>query len=218
MKLFSKVISIVFHPLFISAYFLLFLYWLNASFLDFKDRNNTGLIIISILSSTILFPAIALFLMKGLNLIESIEMKDKKERVGPLIVTSLFYIWMYLNFKRNNIVPEYLTFFILGTTIALFFGFFTTLFYKVSLHAIGISGLITGLYLIRVKYHFDDLVLSMVHRNWILQSDLLFVFLVVIAGLVGTARLYLKDHSNKQVYLGYGLGVTSMLFAFFLFY
>ena len=120
MRLAASFFSYLFHPLFLAAYFLLLVYWVNPVFLDFSDRHSSFLIIFSLLTSTILFPGVAIFLMKGLKLIDSIQMRDKKERVGPLIVTGLFYIWVFLNLKNNSLVPEYMSFFMLGASIALF--------------------------------------------------------------------------------------------------
>ncbi|MBK8701621.1 MAG: hypothetical protein IPN29_19540 [Saprospiraceae bacterium] len=214
MKPFSVLLSYLFHPLFISAYFIWLIYWMNPVFMDFSENNGSQLIIISLLTSTILFPGIAIFMMKGLKLIDSIQMRDKKERVGPLIVTSLFYIWVFLNFKRNSLVPEYITYFMLGATLSLFICFFFTLFFKVSLHTVGFGSLLLGLAIIRFKYAFDDVILTLPGKTLIVSTDLILLCILILGGIVGTSRLLLDAHTPKQVYLGYLLGASAMLAAY----
>ncbi len=217
MRNFSYGISVLFHPLFMSAYFLLFLYLLNPVFIDGSSKQ-AGLFLIQLLASTIVFPMVSIFMMKGLGFIDSVEMKDHKERIGPLLITAIFYIWMFLNFKRSTFVPDYITYFLLGCTISLFVSFFITLFYKISLHAVAISGLICGLYIIKTKYFFYELILPFFGSKLLASADILIIFLLLILGLVGTARLYLKDHNPNQIYFGYGVGALSMAMAYIVFF
>jgi hypothetical protein len=217
MRHFSKSISILFHPLFMSAYFLLFLYMLNPVFIDIND-SIASLFLIQLMAATIVFPMIAIFMMKGLGFIDSVEMSDHKERVGPLLTTSIFYIWMYLNFKRSSYVPDYITYFLLGSTVALFLSFFITLFYKISLHAMAISGLIVGLYLVKTKYFFYEMILPLLGRTWVIHADILIIFLILLAGLIGSCRLYLDAHNKQQIYLGYMVGFISMIGAYIFYF
>ncbi len=217
MRNFSYGISVLFHPLFMSAYFLLFLYLLNPIFIDISDKT-AALFIIQLLAATILFPMVSIFMMKGLGFIDSIEMKDHKERVGPLLTTSIFYIWMFLNFKRSSYVPDYITYFLLGSTVSLFISFFITLFYKISLHAVAISGLIFGLYIVKTKYYFYEWIMPFLDNTYVINADILILFLLLIAGLIGTCRLFLKEHTAQQIYTGYGVGFISMVVAYVVYF
>jgi hypothetical protein len=213
MRNFSYGISVLFHPLFMSAYFLLFLYMLNPVFIDIADKTAT-LFIIQLLAATIVFPMVAIFMMKGLGFIDSVEMKDHKERVGPLLTTSIFYIWMYLNFKRSSYVPDYITYFLLGCTVSLFVSFFITLFYKISLHAVAIAGLICGLYIVKTKYFFYEFILPLIGKTYVINADILILVLLLVCGLIGTCRIFLKEHTTTQIYTGYAVGSLSMAIAF----
>jgi hypothetical protein len=214
MNTFSKAVSIVFHPIFISGYFLLILYWLNPVYMDFSERKVAPVIIITFLASTIVFPIIAIFLMKNLGIIQSLEMKDSKERIGPLMATFVFYVWIYLNFKNNDTIPEYVTFFVLGTTISLVISLALSTKYKISLHAAGIAGLTLGLYIIKTKYYFYEVWFTMFGKHIILNANFIIMFLILIMGIIGTTRLHLKAHTSHQVYAGYALGIFSMLMAY----
>lgn len=152
-------------------------------------------------------------MMKGLNLISSLEMKDKKERVGPLIITGIFYLWIYLNTSKHSYVPDYIVYFILGTIITLFTCFFINLFFKISLHAAGIAGLIAGLYIVVNKYQYNEVGLSFFKTSLLIKTNIILILLILIAGIVGSARLVLKEHNNKEIYWGYGVGVAAMFVA-----
>ncbi len=186
-------------------------------FLDFQEQSSM-ILLFSFLGSTILFPMIAIFMMKGLNIIDSLEMSDKKERVGPLLITSLFYIWSFLNFKKYGSVPEYVTFFTLGATIALFMSFFITLFEKISLHTVAFSGLITSLLLIMNKYKFYEFGIKVLGSNLLVDGIILIMFLLILLGLIATARLYLNAHNLRQIYLGCGVGVIGMILGFVIYF
>lgn len=218
MKQVAGFFSYLFHPLFLTAYFLLLVYWMNPIFIDFSDHHASFLIIFSLLTSTILFPGIAIFLMKGLNLIDSIHMRDKRERVGPLIVTGLFYVWVFVNLKNNSFVPEYLAYFMLGGTLALFMGFFFTLFFKVSLHTIGLGALTAAFFLVKNHYSFADVALPWWgHSSLIIDTNVVLILLILISGWVASCRLLLKAHTLFQLYLGYFLGCIAMLLAYFIY-
>jgi hypothetical protein len=195
-----------------SGYFVLLISLLNPVMTDFSS-GAPGLVLISFLGSTIIFPLIAIFMMKALNLIESVHMREKKERVGPLLITSLFYIWSFLNFKRYGTLPEYYTYFTLGATITLFASFFITLFDKISLHTAAFTALITGLYFIKMKYKFYEFYIIFLKRYYIINADLLLALLILLLGVVATSRLYLHEHNPKQIYMGCMIGFVSMVIA-----
>ncbi len=208
----ANVISYLTHPLFMSGYFVLLIMMVHPMFLDFGNIAST-IVLISFLASTILFPLIAILMMKGLNLIESIHMEEKKERVGPLLITSLFYVWSFLNFKKYGAVPEYFTFFTLGATIALFASFFITLFDKISLHTVAFSALITGFVIIKWEYKFYEFILPLFSKSYLINTDIFIAVLIFLLGVIGTSRLYLQAHNTKQIYMGCAVGFLSMVVA-----
>lgn len=82
----------------------------NPYIFGFSGPKAQGLVLISILTISVMFPLIAIVMMKTLGLISSIEMPDKKERIGPLIITGLFYMWLYVNVRHNDNIPSALSF------------------------------------------------------------------------------------------------------------
>jgi hypothetical protein len=131
---FAKAVSIIFHPLFLISYVLFYLMVANPFIFGFSGPKSQGLIIISVVTISMMFPLIAIFMMKALGLIKSLEMEDKIERIGPLIVTGLFYMWLYVNVRNNDNIPECnFIFYFRHSTIAIFLALTINSFTKISL-------------------------------------------------------------------------------------
>jgi hypothetical protein len=216
----SKLVSFIMHPLFIISYVLFFLMQVNPYIFGYSGPKSQGLIVISIVTISFMFPMISILLMKALGLIQTIEMKDKKERIGPLIVTGLFYMWLYVNVRNNSNIPDALSFFILGSTISVFMALMINSFTKISLHTIAMGGLTAGIMFIIFNWTYGTIDIPFPWLNFQLRiSDRLVAMIVVIlAGAVGSSRLYLKAHKEDEIYGGYLVGVLSQIIAFRIFF
>lgn len=179
-----------------------------------REEKANGLMIISVVMTTVFFPVVSISLMKALDLIDSFEMKEKKERVGPLIVTSLFYFWLYLNVRTNSIVPMPLSCFVLGTVVSLFISFFINNFSKISLHAVGMGGLVMALILVRINFLYDTFIVNSFIGQFIISTNLIIVLGILLAGLLCTARLSKSAHSTSQIYLGIMVGIVAQMIGF----
>jgi hypothetical protein len=204
------------HPLFIIGYVLLYIIMANPYLFGFSSPKAQGLVIISVLSIAIMFPLIAILMMKALGLISSLEMPDKNERIGPLIITGLFYMWLYVNVRNNDNIPSELTFFILGSTIAVFIGLTINSFTKISLHTIAAGGFMAGMLLVIMNssYGFIDIPLPILNIEWRVSDRMLMMIILILGGAVGSARLYLKAHRPDEIYGGYFVGILSQMVAY----
>ena len=219
LKVFAKMISVVAHPIFITGYVLLFLIYNNPYIFGFYGEKARGLIIISALSVSILFPVIAILLMRATGLISSLEMKDKRERIGPLIATGIFYMWLYINIRTNSQVPEAFSFFMLGATISVFMALIFNIFSKISLHTIGMGGLLAGMLIIITKwsYGWTDIEVPWLGFGCMFSDRFILICCILLAGITGTSRLYLGAHRNDEIYGGYLVGIFAQM-AGFIFY
>ena len=215
MRLISKGIAYLFHPIFFVMY-MFFLYRLINPYLFISnDSRASGLITMSVISLTVLFPLLCILLMKRLGLIPGINMHNNKDRVGPLIATGLFYLWLYVNVKDNDIVPDIFNYYLLGVIIALFMAFFINNFTKISLHAIAISSVVAALFFLKFEFEYNEFLIRFSPTNiYIVSIDLLIILSIVLAGLTGTSRLILGAHKNDQVYGGYMVGAFAHLIAY----
>jgi hypothetical protein len=215
-KLLAKVISYLMHPLFLIGYVLVFLMQTNRYLFSFPNDKAIGLTLITILSISIMFPLIALIMMKALGLIKSFEMEDKHDRILPLIITGLFYLWLFVNIRKNDTIPAAFTFFVLGSTIAIFLALIINNFTKISLHTIGAGGFVAAIIAIVFQwtYGFTDLPIPFLHIEYRLSDRLVIMLAVMLAGIVGTSRLYLRAHKPDEVYGGYTVGILSQMIAY----
>ncbi len=212
----AHIISVIMHPLFIIGYVLLFIIMANPYLFGFSGPKAQGLVIISVLSISIMFPLIAILMMKALGLISSLEMPEKNERIGPLIITGLFYMWLYVNVRNNDNIPSILTFFILGSTIAVFIGLTINSFSKISLHTIAAGGFVSGMLIVilNCSFGFIDIPLPLVGLEWRVSDRMMMIIVLLLGGAVGSARLFLKAHQKDEVYGGYIVGILSQMVAY----
>lgn len=204
MKIFAKFISYIFHPLLFPTFGTVFILLVNPILYGhFPDKLHIVWLII-VFALTFVFPSIWLMMMKRLDMIESVELKTAKERIIPFVAAATFYLWTTWMFKPNTnmkIPPNALVFFMMaGASVSLSIGFFINLFDKISIHSIA-AGSMIGLFLSVIKFSSLDL-------------RLLLPIAILLAGLIGTARLYLKEHNVQQVFLGYFVGFLGQFISF----
>lgn len=147
-------------------------------------------------------------------MVSSLALHDRHERIGPYIISGLFYMWMFINFKHNQSIPFALTVATLGATIGLFFAFFFNNFTKISAHAVGMGGL-TGLAAINsIYFSFDTFALN---TWWFgpveFSTNFVVMIIVVLTGIVCTARMIVDAHTPKQIYGGLAAGFAAQFIA-----
>lgn len=215
MKHFANVISFIFHPLIIISYLLLLLLIINPYLFSIQNEKALGILMIYVVMLTIVMPGITVLLMRAMGFVNSIHLKERTERIIPLIITGGFYLWLFVNIYENTTIPLAFSIFVLGSTIGLFLTFFFSLFTKVSLHTTGVGGLFVGILLIKYNFSYESFGLDLGSLgSYLVSTDMLIFISLFIAGLVGTSRLLLKAHSLNEVGLGYLIGIISQLVAF----
>jgi hypothetical protein len=209
MRTIAHAISFVFHPLFMMTYMAILLSLINPYLFGVNDISGNVIFILQIFFSTFFLPALAVVMMKMLGFVETLEMEDKAERIGPLIATLIFFLWMSYNFYHSSLIPLAFTIFMVGSTIALCLAFAINVVSKISLHAIGMGGLlgmiiITMLYFSYGYFQVGGLSVSM---------NALLMVVIVICGLVGTSRLLLEAHQPMDLYGGFFIGFGTQFLA-----
>lgn len=215
MKILAKILSFIFHPLFILVYVLTLLMVINPYLFRIPDEKIKVVFFTYTMVSLIVIPVISILILKQLNVIKSFRMEDKMERVGPLIIVGIVYMWLFLNYKNTASVPIIFAAFLLGSVFSVFVSFFINNFTKISLHTVGMGGLTAAVMLMKYKLKYDTLYVNLYFLGqYNVNIYLILLLVILIAGLIGTARLYLNAHTTKQVYLGYLIGFLSQIIAF----
>jgi len=197
----GQFLSYILHPLFIPTYFMLYLMRvLPFEFVGITEWQLT-LRLFSVFWLTAFFPAFAVFLMWRLKLSDSIFLRTQKERIIPYVITMFFYWWMYYLSRNFTDQPIALKFFYFGIFIATAIGLIANNFIKVSLHTMGVSGLLTAVIIVGFHYPIDNAI-------WALM-------VVLITALVVSARMLVSDHTRQELIAGLLIGFLTQVMAYF---
>ncbi|MBX2891540.1 MAG: hypothetical protein KF734_11465 [Saprospiraceae bacterium] len=216
-KTLAHALSVLFHPLLVLTYALLLLILINPYAFSVRSLSDKRAVILflSVFSTSFLLPAFGVALMKPLGFVKSFQMRDKMERTGPYILSSVFYLWLYKNLSSADQAPPLFNAFVLGATIGLFLAFFINIFTKISAHAVGMGGLVAMMLLTNKAWGAAFVSLSLGSGTLQLSLNAVIALLVVLAGWVGMARLALGAHTPADLYRGYAAGIVAVFLAGF---
>lgn len=201
MRVISRSISFLFHPVFLPLLSIFILFQLPF-YINYKytaDYRNA--IYLIILLNTIILPVLANLYLLNRKVISALEMPTAKERRIPYFISVLIFVFTLYVLEKINFHPVYLSLFrSVNISLVLLF-FFAVGNLKVSAHLCGIGGLCGMLLVLAVGFHVDTF-------------EILCLFLL-IGGMVGTSRLYLKAHSGWELLLGFLIGFVPQIYLLF---
>lgn len=198
-KIYAAFFSYLFHPVLIPLYVSLFLVYIHpTAFAGFSDAEKKQTILIVTLN-LVFFPLISVLLLRAVGFIDSIYLRTQKDRIIPYIASGIFFFWAYTVFKQQPQYPLILTSFVLGIFLASSIALIANIYFKISMHAIGMGSWI-GIFLILVKN--NEMLMT-----WPLSMVLL------ITGLVCSARILISSHQPKDIYMGLFVGFIAQVAA-----
>lgn len=199
LRIVAKVISYVFHPLFIPTYVFYFLTQAFPYAFSGMRENDALFRTVVVFINTAFFPAVAIFLLWRLKFIDSIFLKTQRERIAPYMIVMVFYWWLWYLSKNFTDQPFALRIFFLGIFLTTPIALVINHFFKISMHAIGMGS--AAAFLTIVAFTSGSHLGVPVSIAWLLT------------GIVCTARFLVSDHTNKEVYTGLFLGMVCQLIA-----
>ncbi len=201
LRFWAHFFSVIFHPLFIPLIGAWFLAFVQPDYFTGISPHEKTMIVIRVGYNTIFYPALTVVLLKALGFSKSILLKTQRERIVPYIATNIFYFWVFLVFRNQSEVPHILTGFIFGAFLASSAGLLANIYFKISMHALGIGSL-CGIMLIIIFSGFSYAVF--------LTAMLVFI----ITGIVSTSRLIVSDHKPFDIYSGILISILCQIIAF----
>ena len=170
--------------------FIIFNYYNYAAF-----SGKSFFILLGVFAITVIaLPAYFIFSLKRSGHIDSYEMETIQERKLPLLFTASALLFNYYLMQRANMMQLYQWYF-LSASIAGVLALAISLFYKISLHTLGM-GFLFGLGLVLSQANNADM-------RWYL------VGVLALSGVVASSRLILLAHTRPQIYLGFFIGIIS---------
>lgn len=196
----AQIFSYVFHPLFIPVIATWYIAFIQAGYFTGIPYGEKIYVLVRVAYNTIFFPAFTIILLKALGFIDSIFLRTRRERIIPYIAANIFYFWMYLVFRSQPEVPLILTSFIFGIFLSSSFALLANIYFKISMHALGVGALL-------------GLLLLVIFSGSSYGVFLPAMLIILLTGFVCTSRLIVSDHMPFDIYAGIFIGMLSQLIA-----
>lgn len=196
-RVLAKIISYIFHPLFVPVYITAFLLSVQPYLFDSYTpaQKILKLIMYAVLYS--LFPLVTVLLTRALGFVDTVFLKSQKERIIPYIACGIYYFWACYVVRHQAENSREVVQLAIAIFIASWGGLMANIVMKVSMHAMSMGILVA----------FMTMMTMFEGGNYTVYLSIS----ILIAGLVCTSRLVVSDHTNKEIYVGLLIGIASML-------
>jgi len=195
----AKIISYVFHPLFVPVYTAWFLITVQPYLFGSFTPTEKMITILRFFIMYSFFPLVTVLLAKALGFLDSIFLKTQKERVIPYIACGIYYFWMCYVLRNQDQFSKEVVQLSMAIFIASSIGLIVNIYMKVSMHAISVGILLAFMVLLAMTQP----------GNYTVYLSISFL----MAGMVCTSRLILSDHTPAEIYIGLLVGCLSQWLA-----
>ena len=187
----ANALSNALSPLMMPTYGVFLTLWVSVlCLLSYGTRVTVLLMCMGI---TCILPLIFLSVLHHFKLVKDFQVSQRQERLIPYLFTALCYaVAAYYLFYRHS--PQWFVMFMVGSAVTVLVVAIINLKWKISAHMAGIGGIIALVYQIHVQG------LSAFYLLWLI------CILIMVAGLLGSARLTLQRHNLWQVLAGVVVG------------
>lgn len=190
----ARVISAIFTPF--SIPFLAFLILFLFSYLRIMPIQYKLIVLGVVYCFTILMPTLTIFLFRKINGFSPEDLGERKRRFMPFLLTITSYVFCLVMMHRLNI-PWYMTGIILAALIMMVICIVVNLKWKLSEHMAGVGTIVGGLVSFSALFGYNPV--------WWL------CLFILIAGVLGTARIILQHHTLGEVLVGFAVGLICSL-------
>ena len=190
----ARVISAIFTPF--SIPFLAFLILFLFSYLRIMPIQYKLIVLGVVYCFTILMPTLTIFLFRKINGFSPEDLGERKRRFMPFLLTITSYVFCLVMMHRLNI-PWYMTGIILAALIMMVICIIVNLKWKLSEHMAGVGAIVGGLVSFSALFGYNPI--------WWL------CLFILIAGVLGTARIILQHHTLGEVLVGFVVGLICSL-------
>lgn len=152
-----------------------------------------------VLALTAIFPVLFIYTLMRAGKVKDLDISDRRERMLPLIMTLVCYAlaagYMYIVHA-----PWWLVMYFVSGCVTVIVAFVISLYWKISVHGAGMGNMIGFLTALAVN---DVTTVNIM--PWICG-------LIILTGMVGSARIILSKHTLWQVYCGIVLSAVITYF------
>ena len=205
---FAQIISAVLHPLLMPTIIFGILFYVAPEAIQnlelFNDSARVGLmslkigLLLLIFLQTFILPVFTIYCLHRFGFVRNLKMETLEDRRLPYVVTVAIYTFVATFFTMKlKQLPE-IAIIMTGIAFSIAAVAIISLYWKISAHAVGISGTLGALIGIVIKFGSYELFYPI-------------IAVILIGGLLIAARLHLNAHTPAQVIAGSFLGLIISL-------
>ena len=197
----AKIISVIFHPLFIPLYGLIIIFT-APTFFWYVPLKVKGILLLIVATNNIIIPITLMPFFRYRNIISSWMIETRKDRMAPLITVSMFYLITSFIMQRLPI-PFFIKAYVFSASLVVIAVTVINFWWKISIHSVG-AGALAGVVIVLS-------VAMTVPLTWFL------IPVILISGLILSSRLKLNSNNITEVYVGFlsgfvGINLFMLLF------
>ena len=185
----AKAVSIVFTPFYLPILGLTALFFL--SYLNQYLPSYKFLVLAVVYLFTILLPTLLIHFYRHYNGWTLIELGAKERRVVPYVISILCYFSCLYILERMH-TPYFMRSIVASALMIQIVCALINVWWKISTHTAAIGGVAGALFVFSEVFRFNP--------TW------WFCLVIVLAGMLGTSRMILRQHSLAQVVVGFIIG------------
>lgn len=193
----ARILSAVFSPLLVPTYGVAAGLWLSV--LSLVPGNPLWVVVVVTWIITCLVPMAAIAGLVTLGKVKDPGLNNRSERTVPYIVTALCYLGCALYLYCHH-APAWLWGFPCGGALAVAICLPINFKWKISAHMAAMGGLVAVFMVLAVRS------VAIYGMMWWITAA------VIVAGLVGSSRIYLERHTLLQVLAGFAVGYICVFF------
>ncbi len=187
----ARVLSMVFTPFYLSLVGLIALF--TFSYLSLMPWAYKLTVLALVYLFTILVPTLLIHFYRNYHGWTLIELGKKERRVVPYLLSIVSYFVCYYVMHRFNI-PHFMSNILMAALVIQILCALINVWWKISTHTAAIGGVAGALQAFSMIFGFNPI-------GWL-------CVVIVLAGMVGTSRMILRQHSLRQVCYGFLLGLV----------
>ena len=192
----ARVVSIIFTPFYLPLVGLLALFLL--SYLSLYPWPFKLQVISIVYLFTILFPTFLIRLYRRYHGWTLIELGRKERRMVPYVISIFCYIACIYLMEAQHI-PHFMGSIVTAALIVQIVCAMINLWWKISTHTAALGGFMGALFVFSDAFGFNPV-------WW-------YCLLFLLAGLLGTSRMILRQHTLGQVVAGFFVGIVCSILA-----
>lgn len=193
---FAHLLSWVLVPLMMPVYGIMMAF--GCSLLTFMPTGTKIVFTLITLGITVAVPSLLVILLKRMGLVDDLGLNGRKERLIPYII-SIISLGATGAFMWIKGAPMWLVMFYAGGMAAGLVNMLINFRWKISAHAAGIAGVVA-------------LMIRLIRDGYPQENALLWLLIwILLAGVLGSSRVWLGRHTVWQVLAGYAVGFTSVI-------